>query len=392
MKLTDKISISFAAYGLVFGAILGVTVTVAFYVVEDAILDNFLARAADQVRDSAWMNQSVPLPRGMTLLTDDAPPEFAELPEGHHEVAQYRHVAVFSHPVSGAPMYLVLDVTAAGLDVILSRILFGTLVAFVVAVVVGVLISRIVSQQLMRRMNTLVSRIEGLDLADPKLEPLPKGDEIGFLSEQFSAVIALLREHDRRERDFTRFASHELRSPITVLAGTTSILKSEDGLSDRSIRALARSEAAVERMSRLVDAFLFLGRSKDEPSPATITSTDIADEVRRLAEAQAESGTAIDLQMVANEGSFVSNPQLLSIVLENLIANAARHGRGDLKVEIRPPEIVLSNSIADTPDPGHGFGLEIAERICERLHIDLAIQADGGQYAVTLAVKGPLAG
>lgn len=387
MKLTDKISLSFAVYGLICGVILAIAVTVAFYIVEDAILDTVLLQAVGQVNAMAAQNAPVFLPQGTTLLTENLPAELLALPEGRHEVSQYRHVAVFPHPLTGQTLYLVLDETEAGFDVLLSRLLFGTLIALISAVFIGVLFSRFVSRQLMRPMNQLVERIEKLDIANPTLEPLASEDEIGFLSGQFSTAVKQLGERDRRERDFTRFASHELRSPITVLSGTTSILKSEKGLTERAQRALSRSEEAVTRMARLVDAFLFLGRSYEACSRNTVTSGEIASEIRRLTAMQADSGNAVDLSLETTDGTFVTNPQLLSIVLENLIANAARHGQGDLRVTVAPPEIVLINTIADTPDPGHGFGLEIAARICERLDIDLRIDADAELYEVRLLVN-----
>ena len=224
MRLTDKIGASFTAYGLFFAAILGIAVIYAFFAAEEAILDKFLLQAVTQVRDSATPDEARPLPRGVTLYQGNPPRELAGLPEGMFELEQYRHVAVFRHPSTGEFVYLEIDASTAGLDAVLGRILFGTLIVLIIAVVVGIWISRYVSGQLMRPMNLLVQRIDEVDFANPALEPLERDDEIGHLSERFATTIKLLAERDRRERDFTRFASHELRTPITVLGGTTAIL------------------------------------------------------------------------------------------------------------------------------------------------------------------------
>jgi len=384
LKLTDKISLSFATYGLLYGAVLGITVAIAFFVVEDAILDHFLARAVEQVKLSAAEGVASNLPIGMTLHDENIAAELASLPEGRHEIAEYRHVAVFPHPFEERFLYLVLDETAAGLDIVLSRILFGTLLALIAAVVVGVMLARLVSRQLMRPMNKLVDRIDQLDIANPSLEPLPYDDEIGFLSERFSAALDLLKAHDRRERDFTRFASHELRSPITVLSGSTSILRSENSLTPRGRRALTRAESAVQRMTRLVEAFLFLGRAGDESVPSSTTSREIATEIDSLLSARESAGDHMQMSTEISDGKFVTNRFLLSIVLENLMINAVRHGTGELYVNIAPPSITLRNPIAHNNDAGHGFGLEIAERICERIGFELSIATDGNEFTAQL--------
>jgi len=388
LKLTDKISLSFAAYGLFYGAVLAITVTIAFYVVEDAILDHFLVRAVEQVKASAVKYVKSTLPVGITVHDRDVPAELAALPEGRHEIAQYRHVAVFPHPIEKRLLYLVLDETTAGLDIVLSRVLFGTLLAVIAAVVVGVTLARLVSRQLMRPMNQLVHRIDQLDIANPRLEPLPQDDEISFLSERFSTAIDLLKARDQRERDFTRFASHELRSPITVLSGSTSILRSEHSLTPRGKRALTRAEAAVQRMTRLVETFLFLGRAGDESVPSATTSREIATEIDSLLSARESAGSHIRVSTEVSNGEFVTNRFLLSIVLENLLINAVRHGTGELSVNIAPPSITLRNPIAGNIDPGHGFGLEIAERICERIGFELSIANDGNVFTAQLIERG----
>lgn len=388
MQLTDKISLTFAAYGLFYGAVLGITVTIAFYGVEDAILDHFLARAVEQAKLSAVEGVESTLPIGITMHDKIIPAELADLPEGRHEIAQYRHVAVFRHPIEDRFLYLVLDETTAGLDIVLSRVLFGTLLALIAAVVVGVMLARLVSRQLMRPVNQLVDRIDRLNIANPNLEPLPRDDEIGFLSQRFSTAIDLLLAHDRRERDFTRFASHELRSPITVLSGSTSILRSEDALTPRGKRALARAEGAVQRMTRLVEAFLFLGRSGDESVRSSTTSREIAAEIDSLSSARETAGDHIQVSTEVSDGEFITSPLLLSIALENLMINAARHGTGELSVRIAPPSITLRNPIAHHNGAGHGFGLEIAERICERIGFELSIANDGTEFTAQLIERG----
>lgn len=386
MTLRDRVSLAFVIYGLAFGAVLALLVTLAFFELEDRILDAMLTDAARQVEQVAAKGATPTLAGGFTLYTDDVPAELAVYPAGRHEFAQYRHLAV----IPGDPvLYLVLDESEAGLDVVLGRMLFLTLLVLLLAVVAGVAIARFVSRKLTLPMQELVQRVDSIDLDKPAIEPLPSDDEIGFLSRRFAAAIDLINAKDRRERDFTRFASHELRSPLTVLRGSAFLLRDETGLGERGKRAVARIERATHRMSRLIDTFLFLGRSEARVRKLPVPAHELLSELRRLAAQAQADGQQLELRVGAVAGDYCSDPALLSIVLENLVGNAARHGDGRLDVELCAPRLLLSNRPAAVADPGHGFGLEICRRIVERLGHELDVTSAEGCYTVTLTLAAP---
>lgn len=69
----------------------------------------------------------------------------------------------------------------------------------------------------------------------------------------------------RREQEFSRFASHELRTPIMVIAGSTDILSRVPDQPRVAQKAIARMQAACEDMRVLTEAFLLLGKEKIEP-------------------------------------------------------------------------------------------------------------------------------
>ncbi len=75
-------------------------------------------------------------------------------------------------------------------------------------------------------------------------EPLPRtgnGDEFDRLTEVFNDMLARLDDSFNRIREFTLHASHELKTPLTVLCGET-----ETALRDESLSAAERERAASQ--------------------------------------------------------------------------------------------------------------------------------------------------
>lgn len=384
MRLGDKIRAAFAVYGAIVGVLLGTTVVIAFLVVEDAILDHFLNSATQRIRDSSEPPRSETLPLGLELYTDDAPAEVRELPPGRHEIAQFRHVSVFESRTTGERMYLVLDGSQAGFDVLLGRILLATLIVIVAIVVAGIVFSRLVTRRLVKPLLTLVGRLDAIDAGRPVVEPLQQDDEIGLLSRRLAHAMRQVHEHGRRERDFTRYASHELRSPITVLRGTQAILEAETGLSERGTRAVERAAVATTRMARLIETLLSLARGSEPVNRSQVS----AERVRRLVLELTSQGRAgrdaveVDVEVVA--GSFATNIGLLTVLLDNLLTNAVQHGEGRVRVRVAPPEIAIDNRVARESAPGHGFGLEICERVCDRIDFEMTRERRDDRYTVRL--------
>ncbi len=95
-------------------------------------------------------------------------------------------------------------------------------------------------------------------------EPLPRagsGDEFDRLTEVFNGMLARLDDSFNRTREFTLHASHELKTPLTVLCGET-----ETMLRDESLSAAERERAAslldeLRRLARIVDGLTLLAKA-----------------------------------------------------------------------------------------------------------------------------------
>src|ERR1700749_3496368 len=87
--------------------------------------------------------------------------------------------------------------------------------------------------------------------------------DVGSLIRGLHGLASRIDGYGERERNFTRDASHELRSPLTVIKMSTDMLADEAGLSDFGRRSLERIRRATREMEALVEAMLILARETD---------------------------------------------------------------------------------------------------------------------------------
>src|SRR5436190_5892952 len=139
-----------------------------------------------------------------------------------------------------------------------NRFIAVGLGALVLSVAIAIWVANLISRPL-RRMAAVASAVDSGDLSH-RIDYSGE-DEIGVLADSFNHMMDRLEEGFRREREFVSDASHELRSPLTVLRGRIEQLADHSG--DRQAAAEADElMREVQRMERLTDDMLTLAKAE----------------------------------------------------------------------------------------------------------------------------------
>jgi len=219
-----------------------------------------------------------------------------------------------------------------------------------------------------------------------------------------------IRSFVDRERTFTRDASHELRTPITVIRLAAAALLEHGALSPRARTQADRIQVAAHDMSELVEAFLLLAREgaqglTGEPVDlAAVVATEI-ERARPLLERKpvtVESDFQSSLTLDAPE-------RVLSILVGNLIRNAFHYTeRGVVHVRLASGVLTIEDSgvgiqeeqvetllrpfergAASAGAAGWGVGLTIVKRLVDRFGWDLALGSrEGGGTRARVVFAG----
>lgn len=219
-------------------------------------------------------------------------------------------------------------------------------------------------------------------LAEPKAEPIVIPSPIndgGRLAVQTapygrSQRLVIFRDVtreaqlERTRRDFVANASHELRSPLTVINGYIDALAEDADIPEAWKGPIGEMQRQAERMTKILKDLLELSRLEAGEAKQRNDFVDVAGILRRIErEFQSQSGVAtvaVDLQ---TDAALTGNEQDLHSVLYNLVDNAVRFtpatGRVDAIWRLED-----EGAVFEVRDTGIGIAREHLERITERFY------------------------
>lgn len=259
-----------------------------------------------------------------------------------------------------------------------------------------------------RRLARVIARWDG----DPPYLTSLRLDRLTMLRDADVAALAhglhgfarRIADYTQRERNFTRDASHELRSPLTVIKMSVDMLGDEQGLSDFGERSVRRVRRAALEMEALVEALLVLAR---EPEPLGANECFLVnDVVRRELESARELVSGCPIELGFEESArfaLTGSARGFSVLCWQLIRNACQQTDAGRVVVRVTPGMISVTGVADTA-PGdataahpanevdrHGFELAIAKRISDRFAWPLELQVlNDGTNVANIHFSNPL--
>ncbi|MHC1481397.1 sensor histidine kinase [Frateuria aurantia] len=212
------------------------------------------------------------------------------------------------------------------------------------------------------------------ELGDPDLRSL--GDVMQLLLERVHGF-------DARERSFTRDASHELRSPLTMIKMSVDTLSADQFISPSGLRSLHRIRRATRELEIMVDALLLLARESDNGTHERVfVINEVLQQELEHARGLLDHGdTELSLREFSNF-ALQASPKAFAVMCWQLIRNAHRqpHG-GRITLSILDGALLVSGgpggSELSGPNGGsdrHGFEIAIAARISERYGWSLELE------------------
>lgn len=231
--------------------------------------------------------------------------------------------------------------------------------------------------------------------------------------------VTHLKRLERMRRDFVANVSHELKSPLTVVAGYVELLADDPNVPSEWLPPISALKQQVSRMSAIVQDLLVLARLESEARPPQDTPVNVSEMLRRVKSQFLSSGIegrTITLGLQTQNGLLGAELELESAVT-NLISNAvkytAREGRVTVVWQLKngKPTLSVEDDGIGIPErdiprlterfyrvdkgrsaqkPGTGLGLAIVKHVAERHGGKLYIESQlGGGSRFTLVFPKP---
>lgn len=283
-------------------------------------------------------------------------------------------------------------VTVAGLLAISVPLLI-VLVAFTSWIVVGRALSPV------ERMRRQVAAMTAATL-ERRIDEPGADDEIGRLAHTLNGMLERLESAQTTQRRFISDASHELRSPLTVLRQYAEVARDHpERISARELADAVLDEGG--RLERLVQGMLVLARADEGALHITEVDVDLddllLDEAKRVRSGGAGATAAAVTAAVTVDTSGIAAARvrgdlgLLRQLVRNLVDNAARHARMRIALAVAPSADGAS-VVLTVADDGDGIAPADRDRVFERfVRLDDARARDTGGSGLGLAIVREIA-
>ncbi|MEE4262014.1 MAG: HAMP domain-containing sensor histidine kinase [Desulfobacteraceae bacterium] len=411
-SLRSRIIIAFCLFGAILGLLYATGVYISLDAIDDHLIDSRLQEEVDNFVGHYQRYKTYPQPtspyitayvgtHNMPLFVQNM---IAGLSEGFHEAntdEEEYHIAIQSLQGREKRLYLLYEVSAleftekrkTGIRIVL-------IAGFALIIGLGLWIGWLTSRKVIApvvHLSDLINK-SGPDNLPTDFSKAFYDDEVGVLANALEQAMKRVEMHVEREYRFSRYASHELRTPVTIIKGAVGLLKKKlAGESDPAYRPLKRIERAVTNMGNIIETLLWLSR-EDEPADQTQV-LDVAPLVRETMEQNRHLLTdkPVDLELAVENTPRLSIPApVFQIMLTNLIRNAIQYtSSGKICVNVMNDRISVSDTgIGMHSDDlksvtrsyltvdryqGYGLGLSIVKRLCERLGWRLKIESKSGR-------------
>lgn len=260
----------------------------------------------------------------------------------------------------------------------------------------------------LKPLNDLTLAAERIN-AENVREALPRtlnGDEVDRLSEVLNAMNQRLSAAMVEVHEFTLHASHELKTPLTILHSETENALQKPGLSEDDRNHLESQLDEIQRLTRIVEGLALLARSnsgqlkfEEEPVPLHDIVRDIADDTISLAR---PNSVTVQIRRM-DVGWVLGDRHRLRQMLLNVADNASKYNKpgGVIAISVITARSSIAVEVANTGEgilkddlpnvfkkfyrgrqnspvsAGLGLGLSIAESITKAHHgtIEIASSA-----------------
>ncbi len=299
------------------------------------------------------------LPRGLLAMVKNGTPA-----EQYFTYQGKPHLAIgIPIPISGALYVGVFDLsdTANTLHILFITLLLAALAT----TLAGTILGRWAAGRALKPLAAVSRAAEDIASGKPQTR-LTTNDvsDLTILASSFNTMVDKLQERIERDARFTSDVSHELRSPLTTLTASLSVLESRRSeLPERSQQALDLLSSEVKRFQRMVSDLLEISKMDAGAAELVCDEIEIDELVTRAVNSFSNNKVRVVVDEKARHLRIMAEKRRIERVIANLLENADRYGGGATKVGVDVKDNFVRVSVEDN---GPGIAPQDKQRIFER--------------------------
>jgi signal transduction histidine kinase len=273
------------------------------------------------------------------------------------------------------------------------------------ALISGYLLSGYFLRQV-KAINVTAEKIDPANMVDRI--PVKSNDELGRLSKTLNSLFDRIHGYAERQKQFTADASHDLRSPLTIIKAEADVTLMRKRKPEEYIAAIKTMDDAADAMNDMVDDLLTLASMDSKPDIPADAACDLSAcienaindwqapfankgvEIRRnIAPGIVVKGDPAHFRRIVDnlvKNAFENTPAggsvtcSLSVSKENIIITVADTGTGIAEEHL--PHIFDRFYRAERKTPGNGLGLPIVEGMVKMYGGNITVESELGKGTI----------
>jgi signal transduction histidine kinase len=283
-----------------------------------------------------------------------------------------------------------------------------------IAIAVAYFTGRYISRRILKPVEDMTKTAKRISINDlqQRIEVPEADDEIKRLAVTFNNMIARLQESFEKQNRFVSDASHELRTPISVIQGYADLIdrwgKEDEEVLQESITSI---KAETSNMTMLINQLLFLARGDRSAKSVNKENINVVGVAAEVVKEASMTNADVDIGLEVAEGAenaeIYADFALIKQLLRIFTDNAVKYGNKtdpvvNLKVEKKDDNVYISvadNGIGISEEDkahifdrfyrgdksrnkeisGSGLGLSIAKWIADKHDVDINVESEVGK-------------
>lgn len=293
---------------------------------------------------------------------------------------------VFTQFVNGNWYEITVAKPLEGTKLLIRTVAYSTLAILLFIIAASILLNHFILRKLWSPFYKSMEEMKNFKLGNHVEPLLPESDieEFSLMNSSLSKAVNSAKDDYRILKEFTENASHETQTPLAIIRSKLDLVIQEEGLSENQSDALQSAYAAVSRLSKLNQSLLLLAKIEN----FQFNNTEKINLRERIEEKLKQfnefwEGSNIVVKSSAGTSFITANPELIDILLNNLLSNAGRHNvqGGEILISLTQGKLTIGNTAElsglntkklfnrfykEAQHSQHnGLGLSIVKQICE---------------------------